>query len=236
VNPAALTINRLTGRSSAAIALAAASSRSSTPVPTRSAIGRGAAHDGMETKSYRRIPAHSPEVRGRSVGKWLDYQFQAGPPSQWREIDGGSDSFVDRAFADPESLLGIRTEPLSRLEVFARVTRGGFPEAVLAASDADRRDFFADYARTVMTRDVGEIADLEDTSRFRQMVRVLAARTATELNYSDIARAVEIPLATMRRYLPLFRPSTFIISFRHGRGTSQRSLYIGQRSTSLTPG
>jgi uncharacterized protein len=73
-------------------------------------------------------------------------------PLSQGEIDGGSDSFVDRAFADPESLLGIRTEPLSRLEVFARVTRGGFPEAVLAASDADRRDFFADYARTVTTR------------------------------------------------------------------------------------
>jgi uncharacterized protein len=28
--------------------------------------------------------------------------------------------------------------------------------------------------------------------------------SVSELNYSDIARAVEIPLATMRRYLPLF--------------------------------
>jgi hypothetical protein len=52
-------------------------------VARQGAIRRGAADDGMETKSCRRIPAHSPEVRGRSVGKWLDYQFQAGPPSQW---------------------------------------------------------------------------------------------------------------------------------------------------------
>jgi uncharacterized protein len=125
-------------------------------------------------------------------------------PLSQGEIDGGSDSFVDRVFTDPESLLGVRLAPLSRLEVFARVTRGGFPEAVLATSDADRRDFFTDYARTVTTRDVREIADLEHAGRFRQMIRLLAARTATELNYSDIARAVDIPLATMRRYLPLF--------------------------------
>ena len=125
-------------------------------------------------------------------------------PLSQGEIDNGSDTFIDRAFRTPSALLDERPPPFSRREVFERVARGGFPEAVLAPSAIDRRDFFADYIRTITSRDVRELADLEHTARLRQIVRLIAARTATELNYSDIARSVGVPIATMRRYLPLF--------------------------------
>lgn len=125
-------------------------------------------------------------------------------PLSQGEIDSGSDSFVDRMFARPDGLLDEKPPALTRREVFDRVARGGFPEAVLAETTADRRDFFADYIRTITSRDVRELADLEHTSRLRKIVRLLAARTATELNYTDVANTVDIPLATMRRYLPLF--------------------------------
>lgn len=125
-------------------------------------------------------------------------------PLSQGEIDRGTDSFVDRVFVDHEGILDERPPALSRREIFERVTRGGFPEAVLAETRADRRDFFADYVRTVTSRDVRELADIEHSSRLRQIVRLLAARTSGELNYTDIARTIGIPVATMRRYIPLF--------------------------------
>ena len=125
-------------------------------------------------------------------------------PLSQGEIDRGTDSFVDRVLETPDALLDERSPVLSRAAVFERITRGGFPEAVLSESQADRRDFFADYIRTVTSRDVRELSDLGHTSRLRQIVRLLAARTATELNYTDVARVIDIPVATLRRYLPLF--------------------------------
>lgn len=62
-----------------------------------------------------------------------------------------------------------------------RVCRGGFPEAVLADSDADRRDFFTDYLRTVTARDVRLIREIADLTGLRRLVRLTAARTAGEL-------------------------------------------------------
>jgi uncharacterized protein len=125
-------------------------------------------------------------------------------PLSQGEIADGRDSFVDRVFDEPEALLSERATALSRRDVFERVVIGGFPEAVLADNSTDRKEFFSDYIRTTTSRDVRELADLEHTSRLRQLVRLIAARTSTEINYSDLAREVDIPVATMRRYLPLF--------------------------------
>jgi uncharacterized protein len=125
-------------------------------------------------------------------------------PLSQGEIERTSDSFVDRVFQNTAGLLDERPTAYSRYEIFERVVRGGFPESVLSETSVDRKDFFADYVRTITTRDVRELADVEHTSRFRQIVRLVAARTATELNYSDIARSLDMSVATMRRYLPLF--------------------------------
>jgi predicted AAA+ superfamily ATPase len=124
-------------------------------------------------------------------------------PLSQGEIDGTHDGFVDVLFRRPRRLLRSRNPPLTRREVFERVCRGGFPEAVLAVSVADRRDFFSDYVRTITTKDVREIADLAHMASLRDIVRLLAARTAQEVNIADLGRELGIPAPTLRRYLPL---------------------------------
>ncbi|HEY3141261.1 MAG TPA: DUF4143 domain-containing protein [Acidimicrobiales bacterium] len=120
------------------------------------------------------------------------------------EIDGTTDGFVDAIFADA-SRVGRQEPPeLSRKDVFKRVCRGGFPEAVLAANGDARRNFFANYARTITAKDVQELADLEHSASLRTIINLLAARTATELNIADLARELALPAPTIRRYLPLF--------------------------------
>lgn len=124
-------------------------------------------------------------------------------PLSQGEVDHQPDGFVDVALTDPSRLLRVDAPTLSRKEVFERVCRGGFPEAVLAPSPADRRDFFADYVRTVTTKDVRELADLGHMASLRDLVRLLAARTAHEVNVADLGRELAIPAPTLRRYLPL---------------------------------
>src|SRR5438067_1553648 len=124
-------------------------------------------------------------------------------PLSQGEIDGRPDGFVDVVLTRPRRLLRMDAPVLSRRDVFERVCRGGFPEAVLASSPADRRDFFADYIRTVTTKDVRELADLSHMASMRDIVRLLAARTAQEVNISDLGRELGLPAPTLRRYLPL---------------------------------
>ncbi len=124
-------------------------------------------------------------------------------PLSQGEIDGQPDGFVDIALRRPRKLLRVDPPELSRREVFERVCRGGFPEAVLARHVADRRDFFTDYVRTISTKDVRELADLAHMASLRDIVRLLAARTAQEVNVSDLGRQLGIPQPTLRRYLPL---------------------------------
>ena len=124
-------------------------------------------------------------------------------PLSQGEIDGEKDGFVDVVLTRPRRLLRINAPLLSRKDVFERVCRGGFPEAVLAERQADRRDFFADYIRTVTSKDVRELADLSHMASMRDIVRLIAARTAQEVNISDLGRELGLPAPTLRRYLPL---------------------------------
>jgi uncharacterized protein len=125
-------------------------------------------------------------------------------PCSQGEIDGTGDSFVDAVFTEPGNVGKLHAPEMARREVFERVCRGGFPEAVLAESMPVRRDFFADYARTITAKDVRDLADLEHTASLRSILRLLAALTATELNVTELARRLQLPPETMRRYLPLF--------------------------------
>lgn len=125
-------------------------------------------------------------------------------PLSQGEIDGAPDGFVEVLLTQGEDVAtAVAHGSTSRLDVFERVCRGGFPEAVLARSELDRREFFNDYVRTVTTRDVRELADLEHVASLRTLVQLVAAQTASELNVSDLGRKVGLPAPTLRRYLPL---------------------------------
>jgi hypothetical protein len=124
-------------------------------------------------------------------------------PLSQGEIDGRPDGFVDLVLSRPARLLRADAPPLSRREIFERVCRGGFPEAVLSPSPADRRDFFADYVRTITTKDIRELAHLGHLADMRRLARLLAARTASEVNVADLGRELGLSAPTLRRYLPL---------------------------------
>jgi predicted AAA+ superfamily ATPase len=53
-------------------------------------------------------------------------------------------------------------------------------------------------------KDVCYLADLEHAGQLDRIVRLLAAHIATEVNLSDLAAVLGIPLSTFRRYLPVF--------------------------------
>lgn len=109
-------------------------------------------------------------------------------------------NFVDALFADEPWTMGASDE--SREAVCRRVISGGFPEAV--AREAVRRDaWFGSYLTTLLQRDVRDLTHIQSLTELPRLLALLAARSSTLLNASEIARALGLPNSTVRRYFAL---------------------------------
>lgn len=134
--------------------------------------------------------------RARFVDLW--------PLSQGEiERDDHGDRFVDALFRGLQGVVDHLPEGERRSSIAHRLVRGGFPEAVQLETERSRRAFFADYVRTISQRDITELSRMTQRIDFAKVLRLVAARTACELNTSDIANDAQLGSETMRRYLPL---------------------------------
>ena len=133
------------------------------------------------------------------VGMW---------PLSQGELTGTRERFVERAFAGPSALLDTVPEQLTRAELFERVLAGGFPEAI-QRSERGRTRWFEGYVRTVAERDVAEVVNVHRPHDLARLARMLASRTATEINATALANELDVPRSTLTGYLPLLRDVFF---------------------------
>jgi len=128
-------------------------------------------------------------------------------PFSQGELGGRADRFIDRLFDAPRDLL--RSGDLSRRELIERIVVGGFPESI-GRSSSRRRAWFDDYVTTVARSVVGELAAIERLAELPKLLRLCAARTATELNVSAVASDFGVPTRTTDGYVSLLA-ATFLI-------------------------
>jgi uncharacterized protein len=137
-------------------------------------------------------------------------------PLAQAELEHSTGNLVDMLFAG--DVPRVRNAPIGRAAFAGRVAAGGYPEAL--ARDARRRDrWFSSHLTTTFERDIRAIADLQKGHEMRQLLSVLATRSANLLVYASIANALEIDQKTVKSYievlqaiflvqtLPAWRPS-----------------------------
>ena len=117
------------------------------------------------------------------------------------EIERSEQRFVDALFAGSVDLHAGRR--LRRGDIAELIVRGGFPEAVNEPRPRQRQRFFEDYAMTVTQRDVRELSSIHHGVELQTVLRLVAARTAQELNVAKFAETARLGQETARRYLPL---------------------------------
>ncbi len=79
---------------------------------------------------------------------------------------------------------------------------GGYPESI--QRDPDRADRWRrNYVKTIVERDIGDIADVKDASDLTRLLAFLESRTAQLLNQSALSQALGHSRATIDRYLIL---------------------------------
>lgn len=80
---------------------------------------------------------------------------------------------------------------------------GGFPEAVARGTSRRRDAWFDSYLRAVVQRDVRELANLEQLLEMPNLVRLLAHRSASLLNFAELARSSTLTQSTLKSYFTL---------------------------------
>lgn len=82
--------------------------------------------------------------------------------------------------------------------------RGGYPE-LYARPDLDPARYFADYVRTFVEKDVAVVAGVQQTERFLRALQLLAARTGTMLNATEIGQLAGIKGQTFTAWLDVLQ-------------------------------
>ena len=97
-------------------------------------------------------------------------------------------------------------------QIYQRIFEGGMPKLVL--SDVPRDRFYMDYVNTYLERDIKELAQVGKLSAFYDFLVFMAARTAQELKYEEIARAIGISSPTAKEWVSILERSGIIFILR----------------------
>lgn len=128
-----------------------------------------------------------------------------------REIAGSS---VDMPFL-PASVyidnMDKEVKELSQQEIWKVIQRGSMPRLYHADMNENMwRQFYGDYVRTYIERDVRALTQVGDETAFLQFMRLLAASTGQMLNYSRIAKDIGKSVDTIKNWVSILKISGII--------------------------
>jgi len=113
--------------------------------------------------------------------------------------------------AEPQALIK-RLETAKRMalpEMFERIFKGSFPR-LYENPDVGRKRFYESYLETYISRDVKDLTQVADELSFLSFINVVAARTATNVNYETLANETGISAPTAKQWLSVLVSSGLV--------------------------
>lgn len=121
--------------------------------------------------------------------------------------------FRDRPWRPGRALPQALPAPPTLPQLFRTIVRGAFPR--LLRRPAPPLDvFYGSYLQTYIDRDLRDLVKAASLPSFEKFVRVCAARTASLLNLSDLARDSDVSVATAKEWLGLLEMSGHVFLLR----------------------
>ena len=122
--------------------------------------------------------------------------------------DMQNDSFNQRFLPTMEYVLERQKTAKEPENIWRIIHRGSYP--ALQNSDLEWTQFYADYVRTYIERDVRELSAVQDLNAFQRFMIAAAARTGEILNYSNIADEVGKDVSTIKNWISILEASGII--------------------------
>lgn len=128
-------------------------------------------------------------------------------PFSQGELRRHRERFIDELLAGGH---GLRmTGSLDKREYLEVAVAGGYPEAVARRPDRRAR-WFESYMKTLIQRDIKDLAEIERLRDIPRILRLVAARTANVINIESLAAHSKVPPTTLRRYLTLLETAFLV--------------------------
>jgi hypothetical protein len=100
-------------------------------------------------------------------------------------------------------------DAFDRSALASAICLGGFPEP-LSRQPQDRLAWHQSYVDLVVRRDISERTDITGIAAVPRLLSLLAARTMTLVSLAEVARALEMPATTVRRYVALLEAAMLV--------------------------
>ncbi len=134
-------------------------------------------------------------------------------------LNGLSERETSRSLSDPSPFLPrafgqarkgtIYDEP----SLFRRIFTGSYP-APLSGEVKDLELFYGSYVRSYLERDLRELSQIGSLESFYVFLKVLAARTGTTLNMSEISRDCAVSVPTVKHWISVVVASSLVYLLR----------------------
>ena len=98
---------------------------------------------------------------------------------------------------------------LSIKKLWEIIWRGSYPE-LYEKPDYPWDNYYRNYLKTYIERDVRDLAQVGDELQFMQFMRLMAARTGQLLNLNKVANDVQISQPTAKRWLSILQTSGIV--------------------------
>ena len=109
-------------------------------------------------------------------------------------------------------------------DVWETIHRGSLPELFLDR-DYDWEDYYEDYVRTYIERDVRALTQVLDDLQFLRFMTACAAMTGQMLNMASLARDVDVSEPTAKRWLLILVTSGIVYLLKpHTNNTIKRAI------------
>ncbi len=125
------------------------------------------------------------------------------------ELSGVREDFIGRAFQEPFQLPSV--SPILRAEMIQRIVTGGYPEAVHRTDEQRRQEWFESYITTVLYREIRELSNVEGLLELPRLLALIALRTTSTLNHTDLAQQIGMSRRTLDRYLSLLHSAYLVV-------------------------
>ena len=95
-------------------------------------------------------------------------------------------------------------------EVFERIFKGSMPR-LYELEKVDREEYYESYIQTYLSRDIRDLSQVADETAFLSFISIVAARTATNVNYEALANEAGISAPTAKQWLSVLVSSGLVI-------------------------
>lgn len=101
------------------------------------------------------------------------------------------------------------SQPMTVSDVFERIYKGSMPR-LYEVDNVNYETYFESYLDTYISRDIRDLDQVANETDFIKFIQVVAARTATNVNYDTLANEVGISAPTAKSWLSILVSSGIV--------------------------